>query len=228
MNTLYTNSLSNQSIAAYLEVGSYTATADCQVMIRVILDQVAGNGDYYAYATIDSAVFGPITKFAVPNAVTKIGFVAGVQVPLLSGETLKIFVKGLPADTVTPDIVVKMVELGYSVAGDEMDLVDAPNSTAITAFDTALTAAHGSGSWQRSSGAGTIAFTYTVTESVGGAPIPDVSVYFYSDAGGTTLMGSGITNAFGDVIIHLNAGTYYIWCYKTGYSFSNPDTEIVS
>lgn len=123
MNILYTNTLSNQNIAAYLEVGSYTAVADCQVMIRVVLDQVQGNGDYYAYATIAAAVFGPITKFAVPNAVTKIGFVAGVQVPLLMGEVLKVYVKGLSTDTTTPDIVTKVFDLAFSVAGDAMSLV---------------------------------------------------------------------------------------------------------
>lgn len=82
-----------------------------------------------------------------------------------------------------------------------------------------------------------IAFTYTVTSSVPpNNPIPGVQIYISTDitdppsnvvwAGTTDALGVA-RDSFGN-LPHLDAGTYYFWSYLAGYTFVNPDTEIVS
>lgn len=80
-----------------------------------------------------------------------------------------------------------------------------------------------------------IEFTYTVTNSVTGLPVPAVTVTVSTDLAGTNLVWSGFTDAFGvarDVngdLPRLDAGTYYFWKWKSGYiDDQNPDTEVVS
>lgn len=77
-------------------------------------------------------------------------------------------------------------------------------------------------------GAGAITWTYTLTEAVGGAPIADADVWVTTDLAGTNVIASGQTNQYGVVTFYLDAGTVYVWRQKSGYNFSNPDTEAVS
>jgi hypothetical protein len=77
-------------------------------------------------------------------------------------------------------------------------------------------------------GAGAITFTYTVTSSATSLPIADVDVWVTTDSAGTNVIASGETNASGVVVFYLDAGTYYLWRQKSGYNFTNPDTETVS
>ncbi|MEO5366054.1 MAG: SpaA isopeptide-forming pilin-related protein [Magnetococcus sp. WYHC-3] len=76
--------------------------------------------------------------------------------------------------------------------------------------------------------AGSIEWTYTLTDSVTLAPIDGAEVWVTTDSAGTNVVASGTTNASGVVTFYLDAGTYYVWSKKAGYDFSNPDTEIVS
>jgi len=78
-----------------------------------------------------------------------------------------------------------------------------------------------------SAGAGSITFTYTLTDSGDGTAIPDAAVEVFSDSGLSTLVATGITNASGVVVFYLNAGTYYIQSRKAGYTFVT-DTEVVA
>lgn len=78
------------------------------------------------------------------------------------------------------------------------------------------------------SGAGTIQHTYTVTDSADGTPIDGVEVWVSTDAAGVNVIASGYTNSSGIVIFMLDAGTYYFWRKRSGYNFTNPDTEIVA
>lgn len=71
-------------------------------------------------------------------------------------------------------------------------------------------------------------WTYTVTDSVTAAAIPDVDVWVTSDEAGTDVLASGRTNASGVVTFYLSPGTVYVFRAKSGYSFVNPDTETVS
>jgi hypothetical protein len=77
-------------------------------------------------------------------------------------------------------------------------------------------------------GAGAITVTYTLTSSVDSSPIPDAQVWVTSDQAGSNLLASGTTNANGVVTFYLDAGTVYIWSQKSGWDFTNPDTETVS
>jgi hypothetical protein len=77
-------------------------------------------------------------------------------------------------------------------------------------------------------GAGSLSFTYTVTDSVTGLPIADVTCTVSTDVAGLNMIASGITDQNGVVTFALDAGTIYVWRYKTGYTFTNPDTEVVS
>jgi hypothetical protein len=82
--------------------------------------------------------------------------------------------------------------------------------------------------------AGAIEFTYTLTDSVTLGPIEGAEVWISTDLAGTNVIWKGDTDAFGiamDVngsLPWLDAGVYYFWRQKVGYSFTNPDTETVS
>jgi hypothetical protein len=130
MRQLETSTLSNQNIAAYLLVHTYTADADRAIFARVHIDQVAGNGDYSIYCTIQAAgagsafMEGPVTTFTVPAAQTAIGFVS-ILVPVNSGDVVKFYVKGLGTDTTTPDVTTRIFELTYlrpTTAGNTLDV----------------------------------------------------------------------------------------------------------
>jgi hypothetical protein len=70
-------------------------------------------------------------------------------------------------------------------------------------------------------------YVFTNETSETGA-IANVSVYVSSDEAGTVIVASGMTDSNGKVTFYLNTGTYYMWRSKAGYSFTNPDTEVVS
>jgi hypothetical protein len=82
--------------------------------------------------------------------------------------------------------------------------------------------------------AGAIDFTYTVTDSVTTLPIEGVEVWISTDNPAVNIVWKGDTDAFGvarDVhgeLPALDAGTYYFWRQKAGYTFSDPDTEVAS
>jgi hypothetical protein len=77
-------------------------------------------------------------------------------------------------------------------------------------------------------GTGAITFTYTLTNSVNSAPIPDATVWVTSDSAGNNLLASGTTNTSGQVVFYLDAGTVYVWRQKSGWNFDNPDIETVA
>lgn len=83
-------------------------------------------------------------------------------------------------------------------------------------------------SWanEREAGAGAITWTYTITD--GTDPLEGVDVWVTSDVAGTDVLASGTTNSSGVVTFYLDAGTVYVWSQKSGYTFTNPDTEVVS
>ena len=77
-------------------------------------------------------------------------------------------------------------------------------------------------------GSGSVAFTYTITATDTGLPISGVATFVTTDLLGVNRVASGTSNAFGQIIYYLDPGTYYFWSSRTGYTFSNPDTEAVS
>lgn len=96
-------------------------------------------------------------------------------------------------------------------------------------IDTQLSGTHGAGSWLTGgTGEGSVAYDYTVTNSVTLVGIPEVRVTVYSDSGLTTAVAFGTTDAFGVIRFYLDPGTYYFVSRKAGYEFTNPDIEVVS
>lgn len=79
------------------------------------------------------------------------------------------------------------------------------------------------------SGAGAIEFTYTITSTLDALPVPNVEVWVSTDIAGTNVVaGTLTTNAFGQVVFYLDAGTHYFWRSKFGWNAINPDVEVVS
>jgi hypothetical protein len=79
-----------------------------------------------------------------------------------------------------------------------------------------------------SAGAGAITWTYTVTDASTGVPIGGVDVWVTTDIAGVNVIASGVTDSSGVVTFTLDAGTVYVWRSRSGYNFTNPDTEVVS
>lgn len=77
-------------------------------------------------------------------------------------------------------------------------------------------------------GAGSILHTYTITDEADGNPIDGVEVWVSTDAAGVNVIASGYTNSSGVFSVMLDAGTYYFWRKRSGYNFTNPDTETVA
>ncbi len=78
-----------------------------------------------------------------------------------------------------------------------------------------------------SPGAGANEFAYTLTETGSGDPIADADVWATTDSAGTVVVASGRTNQYGVITFYLDSGPIYIWRQKSGYNFTNPDTEII-
>lgn len=79
-----------------------------------------------------------------------------------------------------------------------------------------------------------LAFTYTVTDVTTGGAIEGVDIWITTDIGGSNTIWVGKTNTAGVAVDtnnekpYLDPGTYYFWSQKSGYTFTNPDTETVS
>jgi hypothetical protein len=81
-----------------------------------------------------------------------------------------------------------------------------------------------------------VEFTYTVTSTVApNPPIEGANVSITTDIAGNNTIWRGVTDAFGvardatnDELPFLDPGTYYFWTQRSGFTFSNPDTEVVS
>ncbi|MHC4463335.1 MAG: hypothetical protein ACYS30_18160 [Planctomycetota bacterium] len=82
--------------------------------------------------------------------------------------------------------------------------------------------------------AGANAITYTVRDGSSNL-MEGVTVWISTDSAGLQVIWNGVTDsngiakeAVGDSKPYLDAGTYYFWRQKSGYNFSNPDTEVFS
>lgn len=87
----------------------------------------------------------------------------------------------------------------------------------------------------RAATTGAVEWPYEVlTPAPANNPIEGVEVWFAIDLAGTVVVWYGVTDALGfarDVHGHqplLDPGTYYVWRQRAGYTFDNPDTEVVS
>lgn len=105
--------------------------------------------------------------------------------------------------------------------GIEEDISDISSSVAVLEEDIdGIQAVIGSGetSWE-----------YRLNNSVTGEPIAGAAVWVTSDRAGANIIGQGITDTSGKVRFLLSSGnTVYVWSQKSGYTFPNPDTEVIS
>lgn len=115
MRRIETSTLTNQSLATALLCHTYTADADRLIFVRVFGDQLAGNGDYVAYLTVQRLGAGsayrvvPITTAAVASGVTA-AMLTTIGVPVKSTDVVKVYLTGLAGDTTTPDIIIEVWE----------------------------------------------------------------------------------------------------------------------
>lgn len=84
------------------------------------------------------------------------------------------------------------------------------------------------GSYLPGAGSGSVNYIYTLTDAETGVPIPGADIRVSTDIAGTIIIASSATNTYGEVTFLLDPGTYYFWREKTGWTFTNPDTEIVT
>jgi hypothetical protein len=78
-------------------------------------------------------------------------------------------------------------------------------------------------------GAGAITWTVQTNNSSTGLPLAGAIVWITTDLAGTnTIAGSLTTNAQGQAVFQLNAGTFYVWISDPGYTETNPTTIVVS
>lgn len=119
MRQITSSSLSNQSLTTALLCHTYTADADRDIFFRLFADQVAGNGVYTAYITIQRLGAGsayevqPRTAPTVASGVTAIAFTT-VSIPVKNTDVVKVYLLGLAGDTTTPDIVTEVWEADYA------------------------------------------------------------------------------------------------------------------
>jgi len=78
------------------------------------------------------------------------------------------------------------------------------------------------------SSAGAIEYAYTLTSSVDGTPIAQADVWVTTDEAGNNVVAAGSTSDLGAITVYLDPGIYYFWRAKAGWTFTNPDTEVVA
>jgi len=79
-----------------------------------------------------------------------------------------------------------------------------------------------------------VQFTYTLTDDTTGDPIVGAQIWICSDSTGVQVLWAGTTDASGVArdangnLPRLDPGTVYVFRQKAGYSFSDPDTEVIA
>lgn len=77
-----------------------------------------------------------------------------------------------------------------------------------------------------SSGSETVTLTIKDTS---GTVIPGADVFITSDSAGLTNVITGLTsNNEGKIVCKLDPGTFYVWCSHRNYTFTNPQTIVVT
>jgi len=69
--------------------------------------------------------------------------------------------------------------------------------------------------------------TYTVRDTDNLTPLSGVRVTVTTNANGTGHIVTRWTNDAGEVVLHLDPGTYYLWRWRADRTFDDPDIEVV-
>ena len=76
---------------------------------------------------------------------------------------------------------------------------------------------------------GSGAISHTITVNIDGNPAAAVDAWVTTDAAGSSVVaGTLVTDNAGQVTFQLDAGSYYLWCQRSGVNFSNPTAFTVS
>lgn len=234
LNTTDTNTLGSLRVAVS-ESGALPVWRDFLIMPANVWDSLLGADKLQVH--VDEMTAGIITSTVVAD-----GFLTAA----------KLAADAITAAKVAADVGAEIADAvwdeslsPHNLAGSTGDALNdaAAAGAAGDPWDTTLPGAYAAGKAgyilgtnldqkisliNQSPGTGAITFTYTLTNSVGGAAISGADVWVTSDSGGTTVVASGTTNGSGQVVFYLDAGTYYFWRQKAGWNFTNPDTETVS
>ena len=243
MQRLQITTLAAQDISAPLLAATYTADADRELLVQVYLSGLAGNGVYRACMTKQllgaGAVHQSPTSAAALGAITTL-FLPGLPIPVQDTDVVRVYVQGLAADVaVATNVEVFDVTAAEDVWDELLTPRVVPDSAAVWlkaaggAADpwlTPLPGAYAPGSAgfilaNCCAGVGSVERIYPVTDSTTGLPISGVYVWVSTDAAGVNIIASGYTDVFGNVSFWLDAGTYYFWAQRAGYTFPNPDQE---
>ena len=107
MRQITSSTLSNQSLATALLCHTYTADADRDIFFRLFADQIAGNGVYTAYITIQRLGAGsayevqPRTAPTVAAGVTSISLIT-ITVPVMNTDVVRVYLVGLAGGPTNP------------------------------------------------------------------------------------------------------------------------------
>lgn len=197
MKILETDTLLAQNIETPLLISSYTADDDREVYAQVYLSPIIGNGSYRVCTT--KQLLGVGTVFQSPTSAVFVKL--GVTTIYLSSFTFPV---------AKNDIVNVYIQ---GLTGDTnvnciCQIFD--NTSASTCLGT-----------------GSVDWDYYVYEPGNIIPIAGVYVRVYTEDPPVNLIASGITNSFGKITFYLDPGTYHLHNSKVGYTFVNPDVEVV-
>jgi len=119
-------------------------------------------------------------------------------------------------NAVSPLATTSDVTTAHSTTDGLIDSILEDTGTTIPALISGMFSGSGANSW-----------TYTLTDADTGLPIGSATVWVTTDADGANIIASGTTDAYGEVTFALDSGNIYVWRYKVGYNFTDPDTEVV-
>jgi len=239
METLIDTTFSGKDISSAVSLYEYTVVTSGMHLVQVRFGAVSGDGDYSVWVTLNDGdaqtddIVAPKTEYTASVGETAFWF-SSIKIPLMAGDVINIFGLGQGADTSETGSVRIFLDK-VLIADDAIDAdviaTDAIDADAIAdgAIDDAAIAADLK--WFPS---GAVDWPYTVTDNDTGLPIEGVEVWLTTDIGGTNRVWKGDTDTFGVAKdVHgnnpqLDPGTYYVWRQKAGYTFVDPDTEVVS
>lgn len=127
MYQLQENTLTSQNISSYIIADTYTATGSMVVMVRCLLNNIQGDGDYNIFGTLQQAgtgseyQFQPVAGFTVESGITSIAF-PSIMIPVKPNDVVRLYVEGQSTDILSVGITTTWFDLAASMAGDAMAL----------------------------------------------------------------------------------------------------------
>ena len=211
------NGLTANALADFFDTNSGTnyGAAAAGSVVKEIADN-AGGSSLTAVAIRQEMDANSTQLSAIKTQTDKMNFVGTDIKATLDGETV----------TADAEVTLSEADIATITAGVAASVPDP--------WATALPGSYEDGTAGKilsgllTAGAGPITWTYTLTEMGTGLPIADATIRVCTDAAGANIVAQATTNAFGVATFYLTAGMYYIFRYKAGTNFTNPDTEVVS